>query len=315
MEGDTDVAAAALKLYGLPPEEFTAARNAAAQHARDAGDPRSSTALKALRKPTLAAWLANTLVRDDPDGIAELTELGEQLRDAHRSGDGRRLRELTMNRHGLVHKLVTAARAQARTQGHTVSKPTEQRLTETLDAAVIDLAAAQLLRSGQLTSALRHVGFGVVDETGDPAQLAPVKPRVVRSSPPKPPAKAPRKATTRRTPASTREPEQTSAAAAARSRSAELRARAEQAEREYAAAEAEQVQAQAELDAHEHQLADLAATIERLTEELEQARQQLRDANRRTRALQVEAKRTTRNATVAQQRRDAGQQRLANLDR
>ncbi|TCC33869.1 hypothetical protein E0H75_42175 [Kribbella capetownensis] len=303
-----DVAAAALELYGLPPDEFTAARNQVAQQAKDAGDNGSSATLKALRKPTLAAWLANLLVRSDPDGIAELTDLGEQLRQAHVARDGRSLRELTLRRHGLVHKLVIAARTQARAQGHTVSPSTEQRLIETLDAAVIDPGAAQLLRTGQLTSALRHVGFGVVDETGDPAQLTPVKPRVVRSSPRKPPAKPPRKATTRRT-------AQSAPATAARSRRAELRTRAEQAEREYAAAETERAQAQAELDAHEHQLADLKATIDRLTEELEQARQLLRDASRRTRALQVELNRTTRNATIAQQRRDAGQQRLADLDR
>jgi hypothetical protein len=305
MVGDVDVAAAALELYGLPPEEFTAARNQVVKQTKDAGDAGSSAALKALRKPTLAAWLANLLVRVDPDGIDELTDLGEELRQAHVSRDGRRLRELTLRRHGLVHKLVTAARTQARARGHTVSAPTGQRLTETLDAAVIDPGAAQLLRTGQLTSALRHVGFGVVDETGDPAQLAPIKPHVVRTSPPKPP----RKATTRRTPQST------PAAAAARHRRTELRTRAEHAEREYAEAETERAQAQAALDAHEHHLADLEVAIERLTEELEHARQQLRDANHRTRALQVELNRTTRNATVAQQRRDANQQRLADLDR
>jgi hypothetical protein len=305
MVGDMEVAAAALELYGLPPEQFTAARNQVAEQTKDAGDAGSSAMLKALRKPTLAAWLANLLVRVDPDGIAELTDLGDELRQAYVSRDGRRLRELTLPRHGLVHKLVTTARTQAHTRGHTVSAPTEQRLTETLDAAVIDPGAAQLLRTGQLTSALRHVGFGVVDETGDPAQLAPVKPRVVRTSTPKPP----RKATTRRT------PQTTPATSAARNRRTELRTRAEQAEREYAEAETERAQAQAELYAHEHHLAELETTIERLTEELEQTRQQLRDANRRTRALQVELNRTTRNATVAQQRRDANQQRLADLDR
>ena len=190
---DVDVAAAALELYGLPPEDFTAARNQAAKQANDAGDHTAGVALKALRKPTLAAWLANLLVRTDPAGVDELTKLGENLRAAHGAGDRRRLRELTLQRHGLVRKLVTTARTHARAQGHTVSTPTEQRLTETLDAAVIDPSAAQLLRTGQLTSALRHVGFGVVDETGDPAHLPPIQPRIVRSAQPKPP----RKATTR----------------------------------------------------------------------------------------------------------------------
>ncbi|WP_432887956.1 hypothetical protein ACQPYH_06370 [Kribbella sp. CA-245084] len=307
-----DVTAAALQLYGLPPEEFIAARNQYVQQAKDAGDTRASAALKALRKPTLAAWLANTLVRADPGGVDELTELGEQLRDAHRAGDGRRLRELTLTRHGLVRRLVLAARAQARAQGHTVSTTTEQRLTETLDAVVIDLGAAQLLRTGQLTSALRHVGFGVVDETGEPAELAPVKPRVVRSAPPAPATKPTRKTARRRAPAAPSAVD--GAAAGQRNRTTELRGRAQHAEREYADAETERAQAQADLDAHEHHLADLETTIEQLIEQLDQARQQLRAAHRRTRALQVELNRTTRNATAAQQRRDASQHRLADLD-
>jgi hypothetical protein len=53
--------------------------------------------------------------------------------------------------------------------GRTVTAAVAERLAETLDAALVDPGAAQLLRGGRLTSALRHVGFGVVDETGQPA--------------------------------------------------------------------------------------------------------------------------------------------------
>jgi hypothetical protein len=86
MVDDVDVEVAAVELYGLVPEEFTAARNQLAKAARDAGDIPASAAVKALRKPTLAAWLANVLVRADPGRIHQLTELGEQPRQAHVSG-------------------------------------------------------------------------------------------------------------------------------------------------------------------------------------------------------------------------------------
>ena len=79
-----DVDAAAVELYGLAPEQFTAARNAAAKAAKDGGDVRAGEAIKTLRKPTLAAWPANQLVRADPDGVNDLTELGEQLRQGTR---------------------------------------------------------------------------------------------------------------------------------------------------------------------------------------------------------------------------------------
>ena len=185
-----------------------------------------------------------------------------------------------------------------------MSEQIAQKLTETLDAALIDPGAAQLLRTGQLTSALRHVGFGVVDETGGPARLAPIKPRVVRSSRPKPPAKRP-----------TRQPRLASTATeAVNRRRTELETRAQEAESDYSEAEAQRVEAEAELDSHEHLKSDLKSTIERLIEELERARQQLREAERRTRRLQRERDRTARNAAIAQRRRDANQQRLANLE-
>ncbi|MEV0804253.1 hypothetical protein AB0I34_41630 [Kribbella sp. NPDC050281] len=298
-----DVDAAAVELYGLTPEQFTAARNAAAKTAKDGGDVQTGEAIRALRKPTLAAWLANQLVRADPDGVNELTQLGEQLRQAHVSGDGAQLRRLTPRRHSLFQRVVQTARDLARDQGRPVSEQIAQRLTETLDAALVDPGAAQLLRSGQLTSALRHVGFGVVDETGEPAQLAPVKPRVVRSRPAPP---------TKRAAKPVRKP--STVDTTLRRRRTELESRAQEAETDYTAAEAERADTEANLDAHEHLIADLTATIQRLNEELEHARQQLRDASRQTRRLTTARDRATRNATLAQRRRDANQQRLASFD-
>ena len=168
----------ALQLYGLEPELFTAARNQFAKSASDAGDEATAAAIMAMRKPTVTAWLANQLVRTDPDGIHALTELGVELRQTYLSADAARRRELTRRRHELVSGLVRTARERG-TGGRRVTPQTAERLVETLDAALVDPGAAQLLRTGQLTSGLRHVGFGVVDESGDPAQLAAVRPRVV----------------------------------------------------------------------------------------------------------------------------------------
>jgi hypothetical protein len=292
----------------LAPEDFTAARNQLAKTAKDAGDERAGSALKALRKPTLAAWLANQLVRTDPAGIDELTTLGEELQAAHLSGDGARVRELTRVRRNLVRSLVKTARAHAESLGRPVSEQAAVKLTETLEAALVDRGAAQLLRTGQLTSAMRHVGFGVVDEAGDPAQLAPLKPRVVRTKTPKPtppkPAERPRTAAQRKPAA-----DQT-----LQRRRAELRTLADEAEAEYAEAEAQRAEAEARLDANQHQISDLEARIERLTEELEQAREQLRLARRETRRRQRDVDRTTRSAAGLQRRRDASRQRLANAE-
>jgi hypothetical protein len=218
------------------------------------------------------------------------------------SADGARLRELTPRRHDLVKALVGNARAHAKDRGRTVSDTVADRLTETLDAALIDPGAAQLLRSGQLTSALRHVGFGVVDETGAPAKFAPMEPRTVRRAPAK--AQAKRAARTQRP---TVDP-------ALERRRTELHTRAAQAEVEYTEAEAERAEAESLLDANQHQVTDLLATIERLNDELEHARQQLRAVQRQTSRLERGLDRAARTAAIAQRRRDAEQRRLANLD-
>src|ERR1700712_153141 len=83
------------ELYGLTPEEFTAARNARAKAAQADGDRALADAVKALAKPTAAAWLANQLVRQDPDALDPLLELGSALREATAKLDGAEMRALS----------------------------------------------------------------------------------------------------------------------------------------------------------------------------------------------------------------------------
>jgi hypothetical protein len=106
--------AAVVELYGLPAGQFVAARNQLAKAVRDRGDEPTAAAIVALRKPTVAAWLANQLVRADPDGIHALTELGEQLRRTYLTADSARRRELTRQRHDLVGHLVHTASQRGR---------------------------------------------------------------------------------------------------------------------------------------------------------------------------------------------------------
>lgn len=66
----------------------------------------------------------------------------------------------------------------------------------------------------------------------------------------------------------------------------------------------ERVAADSELDANEHHIADMQTAIERLTDELEQARRELRRAQSRTRKLNRALTRATRVAGAAQRRRE-----------
>ncbi|MER7245618.1 hypothetical protein [Kribbella sp. NPDC000426] len=141
-----------------------------------------------------------------------------------------------------------------------------ERLAATLDAALVDPGAAQTLRSGRLSSGLRHVGFGVVDEAGAPlpvtglmrdrptpvATAAKASPR--KSSPPK---KTPVGRTRR-----------VAQQELLRRQRAELQERLQEVEADYEAAENERAAAECELDANEHHIADMQTAIGRLTDEM-----------------------------------------------
>src|SRR4051812_23137763 len=83
------------RLYGLPLDRFTAERNALAAELSSDGDRDAAAAVKALRKPSAAAWAANQLVRAEPDLVEALLGAGGELRQAHRqAAAGRRAPEL-----------------------------------------------------------------------------------------------------------------------------------------------------------------------------------------------------------------------------
>ncbi|MGH8828240.1 MAG: hypothetical protein ACRDVZ_11740, partial [Jiangellaceae bacterium] len=143
--------------------------------------------IAAMRKPTMAAWWANQLSRREAPAIDDLLGLGDQLRAATAALDGARLRELSPRRHVLVEALLDRAREHAGSAGVRLSDKVAGKLRETLDAAIVDVAAGEAARTGRLVHALRHVGFGVVDETGEPADVVSLTDaRAAREKEPKP---------------------------------------------------------------------------------------------------------------------------------
>jgi len=76
-------------LYALPPEDFTAARTAAAR-----ADKPNAKQINALRRPTVGAWLVNVLARREHQLLDQLLALGPALAEAQQAGQGDALREL-----------------------------------------------------------------------------------------------------------------------------------------------------------------------------------------------------------------------------
>ncbi|MDQ2727792.1 MAG: hypothetical protein M3Y91_08015 [Actinomycetota bacterium] len=176
-----DLDAVADELYGLTPGEFTAARQARAVAASRAGDRDLAAAIKALRRPTTSAWLANLLRRQRHTELLQLLELGEATRRAHSNLDAEDLRRLSRQRRQAVAALSHDARRLARDLGPPVSGAVGRELEVTLEAAFADPGASEAVRSGRLTTALSYSGLGPIDVTapvGGPAVVpgAPVVP-------------------------------------------------------------------------------------------------------------------------------------------
>jgi hypothetical protein len=160
-----DLGSAAADLYGLPPDEFVAARTAAQRTARAGGDRDLAAQIRRLAKPTTVAWLVNQLVREHPDEIGPLLELGAGLREATATLSGEQLRTLSQQQHRVIHALVQQARSLGQAAGHPVTEATARGVEEALRAALADGALAEQLASGRLAGRLEHVGFAPV--TGD----------------------------------------------------------------------------------------------------------------------------------------------------
>ena len=167
----------AADLYRLPPEDFTAARDAAAKAAKAGGDADVAKALRALRRPSVPAWLVNGLVAQEPELLEQLLDLGPALAHAQAAGEGDALRELGAQRRALVGAVVKRAVALAE---RSVTTAVRDEVAATLEAGLSDPASADAVRSGRLVRTLSYAGFGGVDLDG--AVAAPSRPAAQRKA-------------------------------------------------------------------------------------------------------------------------------------
>lgn len=150
------------RLYALALPEFTAARDARARQLRT-DDRELAARVKALRKPSLAAWVVNLLARRESEQVAQVLAVGAALREAQAALDGDELRELTRQRRQLVAAVTTRARGLAAAEGVRVTAAVAEQVEATLTAAILDAGAADAVRSGLLVSPLAATGVGELD--------------------------------------------------------------------------------------------------------------------------------------------------------
>jgi len=172
LEGEID------RLYGLDRDAFVPERDAAAKRLRREGDREGAERLRALRKPTVAAWAVNRLARDRPQDVGSLLSSVDELGLAQAQavkGDPGRFREAAEAHRGALEGLVDAAQ-RILEEADSASAATVERVRETLHAVSVDPQARELLRTGRLDrerqpgglDALGLAGAVPVEET--PAQ-------------------------------------------------------------------------------------------------------------------------------------------------
>ncbi len=156
--------AAAEELYAELPAEFIAARDARAKSVRSDGDEELYAQIKALRRPSAAAWLVNLLARSD-EGFEQFSDLSHRLRDAQTNLDAPTMKELGQERTRVVAELVERAVALANDADpkYRDTATIRDQVTSTLTAAVADPTAEAAVTSGRLVSPLSYAGFGEVD--------------------------------------------------------------------------------------------------------------------------------------------------------
>jgi hypothetical protein len=151
------------RLYSLPLNDFTKARNDLVRRLRKAGKKEAAEEAKALKKPAATAWAVNQLARRAPAKIAELIKAGDSVRKAQRDALGGKeadVREASRVQHALADELLDDARALLEEGGGKPTQAAVHRMLGTLRAASTDPAAAKLLRAGRLTEDVESVGFG-----------------------------------------------------------------------------------------------------------------------------------------------------------
>ncbi|WP_407357883.1 transposase [Microbacterium sp. LTA6] len=149
MEIETGAALAeiAAELYSAPPADFTTARNS---RAAEIGDHDLATQVRALRKPSIAAWAVNVFARERASELGEALQLAEELREAQADLDAPTLAALGRQRRALTGRLAERAAELATARGAQISASTLDAIRQTITAAFFDPDAARAAASGRL---------------------------------------------------------------------------------------------------------------------------------------------------------------------
>ena len=273
-------------LYKLPLADFTASRNALAGRLKKAGRAEDADRVKALGKPSSAAWAVNQLFWRQRDQFDRLIATGDRLRKAQASklaGGSGDIRGALDELRETLSSLTRTAAELLREAGSNITPDLMRRVTSTLEA----LASIGIVpggpQPGRLADEVDPPGFETLAalvpsseraERGD----APTRVLTFRHEPPKP---AKRKASS--------EDEEKRRDEERKAKIAAAKAAAHEAERTLKEARATAQQAQADLKKAAARAKDTEQEMIEAEQRLEKAAKEAHSTRQLARRLAVEA--------------------------
>ncbi|MFF9283087.1 hypothetical protein [Streptomyces griseosporeus] len=302
-------------MYGAPPSAFVTRRAELALAAKSDGRADDARRIRAARRPTLAAWTANLLLRAEPEESRRFLELGRALREAYRSLDATAIGELSEQRRRIVAALTRQAVQHARDAGQRLSDSVRQDVESTLRAVLADAQAADQWATGRLESALippSDFPSGPAAEAGTPRQPPPPP---TRSRPQDELAERRRQRQERLEQARTAAEEAQRRLDDRRADHQDADTALRRAQDRQGQAERQQDDAQRQLTAAEEQLRQAQETHRTAQEQLNEAQEDLRHAARDRREAERRAHTTAEALTHAEQEAREATQQLKRLTR
>ena len=157
-EVEAAIARETAELYGLPPDEYTKARNARAKELKPES-PELAAAVAKLPKPTTAAAAVNRLARDEPSEIRALVQAGKRLREAQEGAVagkwGADLQEAVREHRAALDRVQREARRLK------LSSAVLERVVATVRAASVEPELQPLLERGLLAREVEVSGFSI----------------------------------------------------------------------------------------------------------------------------------------------------------
>jgi hypothetical protein len=143
-------------LYREPPSAFVAGRDRLAKDLREAGDRDRASRIKALRRPSAAAWVINGAALSQPEVVEEFAEASRRLGEVQgRALEGRadaatEWRDAAARERQASAAVIEAGSALAREAGEKVSAKALESATGTLQAAAGDAELRDRVMRGRL---------------------------------------------------------------------------------------------------------------------------------------------------------------------